>query len=280
MPDVVITTGSTFENEGNLPPHLLAKFREQYDGTNRGRQELYAEVLEDVAGALWTRDQIDKLRLQPGKDRVPSFRRIVVAVDPMVTNIAVTEGVKGFDERTIQRVGGSETGIIGAALGSNGHAYVLKDWSLSASPMEWAQKAVGLYEELRADRLVAEKNNGGALVEVTVRTVMPNIAYKAVHATQGKYTRAEPVAALYEQGKVHHVGLFPELEDQLTTYTGDPNEKSPDRLDALVWALTELMLGERYVPMVGPEGVVGTNYWSGKPDETVPYDKPKEDVVK
>lgn len=266
--DVVVTRGSTYENAANLSPKQLAKLRARYEGTARGRQELYAEVLEDVPGALWTREVLDSSRIKLPQDqgKVPVWRRVVVGVDPMVTDIASKAemertGISSLDPA--KKPGGSETGIVVAALGLDGHGYVLDDMSLSASPATWANRAIAAYEKWRADRVIGEQNNGGALVEVTLRSINANLPYKAVVASRGKITRAEPVAGLYEQGKVHHIGLFPILEDQMVTYTGNPNERSPDRMDALVWALTELMLGDLSVPMVGPIGIDSENYGGG-----------------
>ena len=221
-PGTVVTTGSTFDNAGNLPEAFLAQVRRQYEGTRLGRQELYAELLEDTPGALWTRAMIDDHRVR----HAPTFRRVVVAVDPAVTS--------GEDA--------DMTGIVACGLGEDGHAYVIGDYTLRASPDAWAREAARRYRDLGADRLVAEANNGGDLVETVMRTVDANIAYRSVRASRGKLARAEPVAALYEQGRVHHVGVYPDLEDQMATYTADA-AKSPDRLDALVWALTDLMLG-------------------------------------
>lgn len=162
---------------------------------------------------------------------MPKFRdaqRIVIGVDPAVS----------------AKEGSDETGIVVAALGADGNAYVLDDLSCRLSPNDWARRVVGAYHDYDADRIVAEVNNGGALVESVLRTVDASVSYKAVHATRGKYARAEPVAALYEQGRVFHVAHFPKLEDQMLNFVpGQPFEGgSPDRLDALVWALTELML--------------------------------------
>lgn len=221
--DVHVTRGSTFENAANLAPAALAQLRERYEGTRLGRQELYAEVLDDVPGALWTRTPLDALRVQ----QAPDLLRVVVGIDP-----AVTSGESA-----------DETGIVVAGRGVDGHAYVLADLSCRLSPNGWAKRAVTAYHERQADRIVAEVNNGGEMVELTIRTVDPTVSYKAVHASRGKRTRAEPVAALYEQGKVHHVGGLPDLEDQMCTYVPDAYDGSPDRVDALVWALTELMLG-------------------------------------
>lgn len=190
------------------------------------RQEVLAEDVQDVDGALWKFDVIDAGRIALAG--LPDLQRVVVAVDPAVTNTDTSD----------------ETGIVaaGAAL-VNGvlHGYVLEDASLRASPDVWARKAVNAYHEWEADRLVAETNNGGDMVRLTIRTVDKNVSYKEVHASRGKVTRAEPIAALYEQGRVHHVGTFAGLEDQMCSWTPESG-KSPDRVDALVWALSELML--------------------------------------
>lgn len=220
----VLTTGSTFDNKANLAKPFLDRILKKYGGTRLGRQELYAEVLDDNPGALWKRTKLDELRVRV-KD-VPDLVRIVVAIDPAVSATATS----------------AETGIVAAGLGSDGHGYVLDDKSLMGSPAAWASAAVDLYHARKADRIVGEVNNGGDLVEANVRTVDRDASYKAVRASRGKQTRAEPIAALYEQGRVHHVGSLPELEDQLCDWDPTTGSRSPDRLDALVWALTELML--------------------------------------
>lgn len=226
--DVVLTKGSTFENTANLAPGFLAEIVGRYEGTRLGRQELNAEVLEDTPGALWQRSHIDQARV--GLGDAPALTRIVVAIDP-----AVKSGE-----------GADETGIIVAGVDTRGHAYVLADRSGRFSPDAWAREAVAAYRSHRADRIIAEINNGGEMVETTVRSVDPGVPYTAVHASRGKVVRAEPVAAFYEQGRVHHVGTFPILEDQMCAFTSDFSRSvagySPDRLDALVWALTELMV--------------------------------------
>jgi predicted phage terminase large subunit-like protein len=221
-PTTAVTRGSSYDNRANLAPAFFDQIVKRYEGTRLGRQELYAEILTDVEGALWQYDTIERTRVQAGPK---SYKRLVVAIDPAVS----------------AEEGSDETGIIAAGLGPDGHGYILDDRSGRYSPRDWALRAVGLYEQHHADRIIAEVNNGGDLVEATLRTVKPGISYRAVHASRGKTTRAEPVAALYEKGMVHHVGSFPALEDQLCNWVqGDP---SPDRLDALTWALTELMLG-------------------------------------
>lgn len=220
---VVVTHGSTFENAANLAPAALAQLKERYEGTRIGRQELYADVLDDVPGALWQRTQLDELRI---KER-PEMQRVVVAIDPAVTS--------GDDS--------DETGIMVCGRGVDGRGYVLADRTCRLSPDGWARRATAAYDTFEADRIIAEVNNGGDLVERVIRTVGGSYAYRAVRASRGKLTRAEPIAALYEQGKIHHVGGFAELEDQMCAYTPDGYDGSPDRVDALVWALSDLMLG-------------------------------------
>lgn len=218
---VVLTTGSTYDNRANLAEPFFQEIVGRYEGTTLGQQEIYASLLEEMPGALWTRATIEANRLP----EAPPLRRIVVAVDPAAS---MTEE-------------SAETGVIIAGLAANGHAYVLGDRSGRVSPDTWGKRAVEAYREYRADRILGEHNNGGDMVAHTIRTVDPRASYGKVWASKGKYTRAEPIAALYEQGKVHHVGVFPALEDQLCTWV--PGEVSPDRMDALVWALSDLMLG-------------------------------------
>lgn len=224
-PRTIITRGSTFDNAANLAPSALAQLREKYEGTRLGRQELNAEVLDDVPGALWTRAMVDAALVR----EVPQMARVVVAIDP--------SGTKGDD-------GGDSIGIVVAGKGVNGLCYVLADRTCKLSPDGWGRIAVNAYHEFSADRIVAERNFGGAMVEHVIRTVDRSVSYKEVTASRGKVIRAEPVAALYEQNKVKHLSGFTELEDQMCAMTGDGflGEGSPDRVDALVWALTELML--------------------------------------
>jgi phage terminase large subunit-like protein len=221
--DLVVTHGSTYDNRANLAETFFSQIVKQYEGTRIGRQELKAELLEDTPGALWTHELIEEGRR--AKADVPPMRRIVVAIDP---SVSVSEA-------------SDETGIIAAGLGVDGHGYVLEDASGKFSPIEWARRAVTLYHKLGADRIIAEANQGGAMVETTIRTVDANVPFKGVHASRGKITRAEPIAALAEQFRIHLVGGFPELEDQLCTYAAG-SSGSPDRFDAMVWAFTELML--------------------------------------
>lgn len=220
-PSTAITRGSTFDNSANLASSTLAHLRRKYEGSRLGRQELYAEILDDAPGALWKRDNIDGLRVTATP---ADLVRVVVAVDPAATS--------GEDA--------DETGIIVAAIAGNGHGYVLADRSLRGTPLEWATAAVRAFGEFTADRIVAEVNQGGEMVTHVLRTVDRNVPISTVHAARSKHTRAEPVAALYEQGRIHHVGSFPQLEDQMCAWV--PGEQSPDRMDALVWAFTELMV--------------------------------------
>lgn len=223
----VVTTGNTFENRSNLAPQYLEQIEKRYSGTRLGRQELYAEVLEDAPDALWTRAGLDQHRRKEGS--TPSLRRIVVAIDPAAkTNELVEDG--------------AATGIVVAAVGEDGRGYVLEDGTIRATPNGWARRAVSLYDRYSADAIVAETNQGGDMVKSTIRSVRSELPVIEVTASRGKWTRAEPIAALYEQGRVSHVGSFSELEDEMVLFgpNGLAGGASPDRVDALVWALTEL----------------------------------------
>jgi predicted phage terminase large subunit-like protein len=224
-PDVAVTRGNTFENEANLAPPFLAAIRARYEGTRIGRQEIEAEVLADTPGALWCHEWLDRDRV---KEAPADLQRIVVAIDPAVSN----------------KEGSDETGIVVAARAADKSLYVLEDLSGRYQPHEWARKAVGAFHRHRADIVVAEVNNGGEMVKEVIRNVDPRVSVKSVHASRGKVTRAEPVATLYEQRRVHHVRAFATLEDQLCNFTSDFDRSragySPDRVDALVWALSEL----------------------------------------
>lgn len=229
-PLTVVTAGHTYENLANLSPTFRSQVVARYEGTRLGRQELEGQVLDDVPGALWRMGQIDDLRLH----EAPDLTRIVVAIDPS----------GGSDEEA------DEQGIIvaGRALcacqgdgKAEHHGFVLSDLSGHYTPQGWAARAINAYAEHGADLIVAEKNYGGDMVENTIRTIDPSANVQLVSATRGKLVRAQPVAALYEQMKIHHVGRFDLLEEQMCYYTPD-STYSPDRMDALVWALTELMV--------------------------------------
>lgn len=226
-PTTHITRGRTYDNADNLAGNFLKQVQERYGNTRLGRQELEGEILDDMPGALWNRDLIDNAR----KPQAPDLDRIVVAVDP-----AATSGEEA-----------DETGIVavGVARDADGNqrGYVLADRSLRGTPDEWASAAVRLYHELDADRIIAEKNQGGEMVEAVLRAKDRNVPIRLVHATRGKLVRAEPISALYEQGRIHHIGRFDKLEDQMCLFTSDVDRSSgnsPDRVDALVWGLTSL----------------------------------------
>lgn len=218
-PTTAITRASTNDN-----PHLAAAVRQRYidryAGTRLGRQELNAELLEDVEGALWTYDLFQLCR------ELPDMQRVVVAIDPAAKSKRDSD----------------DTGIAVAGQGVDGNGYVLADRTCHLGPDGWARRGVAAFDEFSADRVVAEVNNGGEMVEHTIRTIRPTIPYKAVHASRGKAIRAEPISALYEQGKIFHVEGLTEMEDELATWTPESGW-SPGRLDSVVWALTELMLG-------------------------------------
>lgn len=217
-PRVVITSGSTFENEANLASSFIAAIREKYEGTRLGRQELAGELLDDNPDALWRREWIERDRLA----KVPvNLQRVVVALDPSATPT------------------GDEAGITVQGRGADSRYYALADYSLQGSPDAWAKQAVVAYHFHKADVLVYEANQGGDMVKAVIRNVDPSVNTKAVTASRGKVTRAEPIAALSEQGKISHIGHLPKLEDELCEWTPGSND-SPNRLDAYVWGMTEL----------------------------------------
>lgn len=237
--DVVVTRGSTFDNASNLAAPFLQQMKDRYEGTRLGRQELRAELLDDVPGALWTRAMLERrTEFNPlgagmpyGAD-LPPFARVVVGVDP--------SGSSGEEDTS------DSIGIVTAALGADGCFYVLEDATCDLGPSGWARMVVNQYNMHAADVVVGERNFGGAMVEYTIRTIDRQINYKEVSASRGKVLRAEPIAALYEQGRCRHVGQFTDLEDQMCSMnrSGYLGRGSPDRVDALVWALTELMAGQ------------------------------------
>ncbi|MDD5543917.1 MAG: terminase family protein [Acidobacteriia bacterium] len=218
-----LTKGKTKDNLDNLSAVFREQILSQYQGTRLGRQELDAELLEDVPGALWTRQTIESNRAV----KSPQMERIVVALDP--------EATSGEES--------AETGIIVAGRGVDKIGYVLADVTVRGTPVQWGSRAISAYATWKADKIIAESNNGGEMVKAVLNSIDPTVPVKLVWASRGKITRAEPISALYEQGKVKHVGTFPELEDQMCSYTGEAG-RSPDRLDALVWSMTELMIGK------------------------------------
>lgn len=226
-PTSVVTRGSTMANADNLAASFLKTIVDKYKGTRLGRQELDGEIVDDVVGALWTRAMLDTGRVKDA----PEMARVVVAIDP--------SGTAGDSDD------GDAIGIVVAGRGIDGRAYVLEDATCKLSPDGWARRAVTAYHRWGADRIVAERNFGGAMVQAVVRQADRSVPYKEVTASRGKHVRAEPISALYEQGRVSHVGGLPELEDEMVLMTagGFAGEGSPNRTDALVWALTEVMLG-------------------------------------
>lgn len=222
---VHVTRGSTWENAANLSEAALEELRLRYGGTRIGRQELEGELLLDTPGALWTMAMLDADGVRV--DTVPDLVRVVTAIDPAVTS--------GEDA--------DETGIVTVGQDHDGDLYVLADDTTKASPEQWASVAIGAMDRHGSDRIVAEVNNGGDLVESVLRAVDRSVPYRKVTASRGKRVRAEPVAAMYEQGRVHHVRGLEALEAQMCSWTPDGGQGSPDRLDALVWACTELGLG-------------------------------------
>ena len=231
MPGCVVTRATTFDNRANLARPFIEEIAGRYKGTRLGRQELDGELLEDVEGALWTRAMIEEARTSV---RPITFKRIVIGLDP-------------------SGGGGSAQGIVVAALGVDGYFYVLEDASLAASPERWAERVVSVYDRHQADKIVLERNYGGDLGLAVLQRARRGLPVTMVTASRGKHVRAEPIALLYEQGKVKHLGAFPELEDQLCAMRPDgyAGAGSPDRLDALVWALTELSGPPKVAYLIG-----------------------------
>jgi phage terminase large subunit-like protein len=224
-PGVHTTKGRTRDNLPNLAPNFQQSVIRRYEGTRLGRQELDAEILSDTPGALWIRPKVETLRCDAPK----GLKRIVVGVDP-----AITSGD-----------GSNETGIVVCGIDDKNNGYVLDDWTVRGTPEEWARKVISAYRRWEADRIVAEVNQGGDLVEAVIRTVDPSAPVTKVRASRGKFTRAEPISALYEQDRIKHCGVFIELEDQMFGFTPERAAEradgySPDRVDAMVWAFTEL----------------------------------------
>ncbi|MFF8801907.1 MULTISPECIES: DNA-packaging protein [unclassified Methylobacterium] len=232
-PHAVVTRSRTADNADNLAPRFLEEVVGRYAGTRLGRQELDGELIEDRADALWTRDIIEHVRVSAA----PALQRIAVAVDPPASS----------------RAGADACGIVAAGLAADGTAYVLADATLErAAPAAWAQAALALYHRLAADALVAEVNQGGEMVVAVLAEADPSVPVVSVRATRGKMLRAEPVSLLYARGRVRHAGAFPALEDEMCAFGpgGLPGGGSPDRLDALVWALTHLLLSPTTEPRI------------------------------
>ena len=214
-----LTKGSTYDNKANVSEKFIKKMEQRYEGTRLGRQELYAEVLTDNPGALWSYDMFNYMK------EIPQLSRVVVAIDPAVTSNDKSD----------------ETGIIVAGRDKQGLGYVLDDYTCRKSPNEWATIAIRAYQKYEADYVVAEVNQGGDMIKSILSSQSKNIPYKQVRATRGKQVRAQPVSMLYEQGKIFHKKSFKELEDQLCSWSPEDKD-SPDRLDALVWGFTELLV--------------------------------------
>ena len=228
-----VSRSRTIDNAKHLSPTFIADMRKRFGASALARQELDGELIEDRSDALWQRQAIEMARVS----EVPPLRRVVVAVDPPVTSGAKADAC----------------GIVIAGIGADGRGYVLADRTLRGhAPTVWAKAAVTAFHEFAADRIVAEVNQGGELVEGVIRQIDPDVPVRRVRATRGKWVRAEPVAALYERGLVSHAGAFAALEDQMCDYGPDglTGGGSPDRMDALVWALTDLMLGKVGEPRI------------------------------
>lgn len=228
-PATSVTRASTYENRSNLAKGFFDEIIRKYEGTRIGRQELLAEVLDDIPGALWTRAIIDAGRIRFQDVRFDLMVRMVVAIDPAVTANPDSD----------------ETGIVVAGLTRSQHVVIFDDCSCRESPLGWANIAVSAFKQWKCDRIVGEVNNGGDLVAGNIRAVMPFAPFRAVRASRGKAKRAEPIAALYEQGRVHHCGFFPEMETQMVEWTPQATDtQHDDRMDALVWAVTELLIDQ------------------------------------
>jgi phage terminase large subunit-like protein len=227
-PTTVVTNGSTYDNLDNLSPRFIREMERKYAGTRLGRQELDGDIIDDIDGALWKRDWIERNRVV----KHPELVRIVVALDPPATSLATSEDP-------------AEAGIVVAGVGVDGHGYMLADYSQTGTPNEWASAALTAYTLFQADAIVGEINNGGEMIEAIIRNIakeqdMGHVPFISVRATRGKQLRAEPISDLYQRDQIHHVGTFPDTEDQQCNWI--PGMRSPDRLDANVWAFTELMV--------------------------------------
>lgn len=223
-----ITTGSTFDNAENLPAAYIKALKERYEGTRIGQQELYAQMLEDIEGAVLKYSDIDDNRVM----KAPEMDRVLVAIDPSVSSGEHSDS----------------TGIIVVGRGEEyGHGYVLADRTLKGSPLEWAQAAIKAVHDFEAQGIIVEVNQGGDLVVANIRSVDPTVRVDTVHASKGKHIRFAPVGSLFEQGRIHHVGNFADLEQELCAFTldGYAGDGSPDRADALTYGLTALLLQKR-----------------------------------
>lgn len=256
-PDTYVTRGSTLDNQLNLAKNTIKQLYDRYGNTRLGRQELEGEILGDIPGALWNPSMLDECRIKP-EDLPEDLEKVYVAVDPAASS------AEGADEHGIV--------VVGLARDKEGYArgYVLEDATCRGRPEEWAKAAIRMYRKWSADRIIAEKNNGGEMVGTVLKSIDRSVPIKLVHASRGKIVRAEPISALYEQGRIHHVGRFDKLEDQMCSFSVDvvrnSSEGSPDRVDALVWGLTEIfdkITGRKSVPQRGKTADVMTDFEVG-----------------
>ena len=234
--DCITIRGTSYDNLDNLDERFLKTVLQKYEGTTLGRQEIHAEIITQVAAALWKRETIEHYRV----DKAPDLVRVLVGVDP--------QAATGQQRRQFER----ETGIVVAGLGADGRVYVGPDRSMSGLPSAWADGVIAAYHDSSADRVIAEGNQGHDMVADVIKLRDPNVPVKVIVARRGKYARAEPVAALYEQGRISHVGVLAKLEDQMCTWSNTSNEPSPDRLDAMVWVVSELVLKQQRDVMINP----------------------------
>lgn len=255
--DTVVTRGATLDNADNLAKNTVKQLYERYGNTRLGRQELEGEILGDIPGALWKREDIDNARVVEAPE---DLEKVFVAVDP------ATSANEGSDENGIV--------VVGLARDEDGYArgYILEDGSLKGTPEEWSKKAVQLFRKWQADKIIAEKNQGGLMVSSVLKAIDRSVPVELVHASRGKVVRAEPISALYEQRRIHHVGRFDRLEDQMCEFSVDnlrsASNGSPDRVDALVWGLTKIfdkIVGRR-------RGGKGRGVVEAKPYDPTRYD--------
>jgi phage terminase large subunit-like protein len=224
-PRCITVARSTYDNIDNLSPEFIAELKNTYEGTSLGQQEIHASILDEAKGALWTRKIIEDTRISYADNYKGDFFRVTaIGVDP---------------QTAMKR---NSTGIIAVSKGADGHGYVRADATGDYLPNQWARAAIQLFKDLDADYIVAEVNQGGEMVRHTIHSVDKNIPVVTVHARVAKQARAEPIAALYQQGRMHHIGCFGMLESQMVTWEPDSKLESPDRIDAMVWAARKLMI--------------------------------------
>jgi len=250
-----VTGGSTYENKGNLAETWFRDIVSKYEGTTLGDQELHARMLDEMPGALWKRETLAKMRVQPDTVDLTDMLRFRIGVDPSINDKEISD----------------EAGVVAVGLGRDKHAYIFSDLSGRMSPAEWAKKATQQYTACRGllggqvmsetVKVVAETNQGGQMVEQTLRTVLPALSYVGIHASDSKRVRAQPVSLWSEQGRVHLVGQFPQLEDEMCTWTEDG--PSPNRLDAMVYAVTDIMAYSPALVNPDPDSLSQPSHWRG-----------------